>query len=39
MKKERTKKETKKVKYSKPALTKHRKLKDLTASRSKAVSM
>ena len=31
MKKEKTKKELKKVKYLKPVLTKHRKLKDITA--------
>ena len=36
MKKERMKKEAKKIKYLKPVLTKHRKLKDLTASRSNA---
>ena len=31
MKREKTKKELKKVKYLKPVLTKHKKLKDITA--------
>ena len=31
MKKEKTKKELKKVKYLKPVLTKHKKLRDVTA--------
>jgi len=33
MKKEKTKKELKKDKYLKPVLTKHKKLKDITAGR------